>query len=62
MSDLRSAAQALLVAFDAYFCEFGVEHYDECPEDDTCDCRHVLALNTTHAALTRALRETEVRR
>ena len=43
VASLRCAA--LEMAWRAYIDEFGVEHLDGCPEDDTCDCQHVIQLN-----------------
>lgn len=32
-------------AFSEYVEQYGVEHETRCPEDDTCDCEFVVALN-----------------
>lgn len=63
----ESTSDLLSNALMAYFEEYGVEHLDGCPEDDTCDCplvqdlalaqRRVRDLEREHGELMKALEE-----
>jgi hypothetical protein len=48
---LRSQVRKLRDELDGYITEYGVDHDDPgCPEDDTCTCPNVAALNALFAA------------
>lgn len=45
----NDALRAIKAAFAQYIVRFGIEHVDECPEDDTCECDHVRQINDAFA-------------
>ena len=49
------AASAMRAALSEHVHVHGFEHEDDCPEDDTCACPLVLAVNEADAALRSAL-------
>lgn len=51
----REALNDLSAACMTYFGHYGATHLDECPEDDTCDCPMVTALNAAIGKARKAL-------
>jgi hypothetical protein len=47
---LHTVLKRLWDAGDAYFTHHGAEHEEDCPEDDTCECPLVNAINEAFAA------------
>jgi chromosome segregation ATPase len=55
---MREAWEGFSAALGDYFDVYGVEHKDGCPEDDTCDCDCVSAINRAEAKVRAALSPT----
>ena len=58
IAELEAALSELNNAATDYFLEHGAEHeYNDCPEDDTCCCPLINALNEAAAKTLRVLPE-----
>lgn len=52
-ADTKAILVRMHDAMSAYFEHYGAEHEDGCPEDDTCECELVGAVNEAFAAALR---------
>jgi len=51
VAELENATRFSLAKFENYFEEYGAEHVEDCPEDDTCACPLVIEVNRAFKAL-----------
>lgn len=56
---VSAAADKYGRAVGGYITAYGLEHEDGCPEDSTCECSLVVAINTSERELITALNETK---
>lgn len=55
----RTVLAELVDACTKYIDYYGLTHLDQCPEDDTCDCPFIMAMNRALLRANRALDEND---
>ena len=61
LENLVSSYHELDHAEQEYFSEYGAEHLEDCPEDDTCECPLVQAWTKADGAMSRSIELAERR-